>query len=825
MGDGPVEWNNHAITLLQSGDPEALPRAVNLLRRAAAAAPDGSSERLAYLCNLYVAVRMGIHETADHLVTLTDIGYQAAAGADDDPSFAGVLGEDLHRRFALTGEPRVLDDAIRLLESAAGRLRPGDLNQLAVAGSLCQALTSRFRLTDDPADLRAAVAGGRRAAQSAPPGDTNVAAILDATAVALLELSERTGAGGLLDEAVALLRRGLDVLAAGDPRRQALRSNLGAVLLARGEPGSAAAVVRLFDEVGREAARTPLPADLRAAYHTNRSEALRRLHEETGDEAALRDAVAAGRFATAAAPPGGSRRAQAEMALALAIGREFRRTGDLAHLEEAIGRLRAALAMPGQPVAFRARALHLLGSALDRRHRHTGDSASLDEAVDACRRSVELLGADVPDRVNHLNTLGAVLLSRHRRTGVRPVLAEAVAVFRAVVAATPDDHPHRAGRRHNLANTLRDEAALTGDPATLDEAVNLLRDAGAAPGSEEESSCRNDLAIVLRSRHARTGDRADLDEAVGHLRAAAAAAAPGTAARARRLSNLGFALLAQAQADEDSTRAGPAPDEVVAAFAEAATAEAAAPEHRVEDAREWGRALAAAGDRAGAAAGYELAVSLLPQVASGRLARRDQEYGLSQYSGLAAEAAACVVRAGDPERAVRLLEQGRGILLGRELDARADLGALRAAHPDLAGQVAELRDLMAAPAAPETGDWLAGAAREADRRHAMTAAWDKLTARIRALDGFAGFLAPPDAGQLRAAAADGPVVLVNVSPYGSDALILTGDGVVVVPLPDVTPEIVTARAQMFHTAVHAARTPGPGERPAQDTLRETLGWL
>jgi hypothetical protein len=87
-------------------------------------------------------------------------------------------------------------------------------------------------------------------------------------------------------------------------------------------------------------------------------------------------------------------------------------------------------------------------------------------------------------------------------------------------------------------------------------------------------------------------------------------------------------------------------------------------------------------------------VSLLPRVAPRRLERSDQQYALSTFSGLAAEAASLTLR--DPEqpsgeraaRALGLLEAGRGVLLSQALDTRGDLTDLRQQHPDLAARTA-----------------------------------------------------------------------------------------------------------------------------------------
>ena len=74
-------------------------------------------------------------------------------------------------------------------------------------------------------------------------------------------------------------------------------------------------------------------------------------------------------------------------------------------------------------------------------------------------------------------------------------------------------------------------------------------------------------------------------------------------------------------------------------------------------------------------------------------------------------------------------------------------------------------------------------------------------AEIRTLDGFERFLLPLSATDLQPAAVDGPLVLINISELRSDALVLTGAEVEVVPLPAVSPDAVGRQVVAFMSAV------------------------
>ena len=157
-----------------------------------------------------------------------------------------------------------------------------------------------------------------------------------------------------------------------------------------------------------------------------------------------------------------------------------------------------------------------------------------------------------------------------------------------------------------------------------------------------------------------------------------------------------------------------------------------------------------------------------------------------------------------------MLEQTRGVLVADTVDARSsDLTRLREAAPDLARAFEELRarrevldqsdpGTLAASAAAVHGSHAGGAnadsARHAARdlaqarRRAQTE-WTELIDRIRAVEGFAGFLAVPGIDELAAQTHDGPVVFVVVSSIRCDALILTSAPIArvhVVPLGQLT---------------------------------------
>ncbi|MGW7002416.1 CHAT domain-containing protein [Streptomyces sp. NPDC054933] len=195
-----------------------------------------------------------------------------------------------------------------------------------------------------------------------------------------------------------------------------------------------------------------------------------------------------------------------------------------------------------------------------------------------------------------------------------------------------------------------------------------------------------------------------------------------------------------------------------------------------------------------------------------------------------------VVTGPDVDRATALLERGRGLLLARQLEARADLSELRSAHPELARGFERLSDQLAAePDAlaamrpdenpPTTGraEWSRLAKLRASRE------LDELIERIRTEPGFDDFLRPLSAQQLRQLAADGPIVVLNHAQRYCHALVVTARSITALRLEAESAEISDA-ARRQRDAIDAINAyglsrPSPAQLVAAGaTVRETLSW-
>ncbi|MEU8265311.1 CHAT domain-containing protein [Micromonospora sp. NPDC048999] len=199
-------------------------------------------------------------------------------------------------------------------------------------------------------------------------------------------------------------------------------------------------------------------------------------------------------------------------------------------------------------------------------------------------------------------------------------------------------------------------------------------------------------------------------------------------------------------------------------------------------------------------------MDLLPLLAWRGIGHRDQQHLLQTHAAsLARDGAACAIAAGRLDLAVELLEAGRGVYWSQLLGTRTDLTALQQIAPELAEQLLDCRAVLEQP----TPDGRTGLdpAQAVEARMDAARRFDSLVNQVRdlpATESFAHpgrFLTPPEVRALLPGADDDPVVVINISRWRCDALILTHHGVTPVALPNLTEEQVVDEANRYLEAL------------------------
>ncbi|MFF8288736.1 CHAT domain-containing protein [Streptomyces sp. NPDC016309] len=627
-----------------------------------------------------------------------------------------------------------------------------------------------------PAVLLEAFAG-----QGGRPGGAltaTEAAAYTALAVNLLKDAEANGDPRLLDDAVELCL----FAARAHPEQDLVQAEalvtLGNVLTRRYEyTGDPDSLTRACTVTVKGGQRIPEGHPYRLTLCSGLGHTAIRVYERGGDPGTLDLAIRALREAAYEAPRDHPHRAAFLTNLASALSRHYAHTGRTEALDEALeAQFEAARTTPRDHPDLPSRLVNLAAALESHPGPLPGRTDGDDLVVTLLRDALSLLTEGHPDRPGCLYLLAGALLARFTRTRDPRDLLDAVEAARTAVGTVPAGDHRRPRTLRGLARSLREYAGHFAAPDALAEAIGALREAEALLPADhpERTETLSALGFALAERHTATGDPADRERAVHHLREASSV--PSAPARARARAAAGAGHLA-----------------------------------------------ADAGDFTTALGSFALALEQLELTVWRGLERDDRERLIAEYPGLVPHAAAVAVRAGKPERAVELLEQGRGILLAQSLENRTEHTGPRAVAPELADSLRRVLDeldrLPEAPHATAAGD-ARGRRHVNERRVALARRREELLAAIRALPGLSGFLRAPSFATLRAAADDGPVVLLVPSRYGCSALLLTGEGVRALPL-DVDDSALGARVLALTGALGAGGSPLTARR----VLVETLSWL
>ncbi|MGW1058251.1 CHAT domain-containing protein [Micromonospora rubida] len=757
-------------------DADALPSYIDLWDRILCSTPQGGSGWANAVASFGAAMQARFDRTGvpDELAVAVEAHRVALGATSADRAGRAAcwlnLGRALHTRFGLSALGSDLDEAIHATESAiAAAERVGPVRTIALQ-NLNTMSRDRYENTGDIADLDRAVDVGFSALNTIPPGHPDRAAHLQNLGISLRARYAHTGVARDLDAAVEALGEAVG-LASEAAELGAYLSSHGAALLAR------------FNRAGRM-------TDLDTAVELSRR-------------------------ATAVASLDNPDQAVYFLNLCAALLTRFRSTGSVDDLDESVAAAAQGIAATGLGHPRYADMLWNFGSCLSARFDFLHDLADIDLAVGIHREAMAATPEGHPDRASHLSIFGASLHAQAEKDNRPDALNEVVDIFRQAVAATPINHPERVGRLDRLGSTLTSRFEHTGAAPDLDEAVVVLREAVATAPVDHPDRTRwlADLGLALWRRYRHYGHQEDLDDA--------------------------------AKASAEATRVLSAP-----------------PIERIKAARIAAIVAEQNNDPADAADLLEAAVRSLPELVPRRLPRPDQQARLAAVAGLANRAAAAALaspatpashRAG---RAMTLLEAGRAVLLSQSLETRGDLTDLRAVRPDLATRFAELTDRLNQHTAQRVHtDPVAGRTKSISERFVIMSevagrpdsahtndAADRIRLaeelaegirRIREVDGFASFGLPPDAGELLAEAAHGPLVAFTVTADHGNALIVTDDRIECVELPGLTTEVLAERVSAFHRALRrATRSPSARDlRPFESTvdgqaeLRAVLEWL
>ncbi|AOS61846.1 CHAT domain-containing protein [Actinoalloteichus hymeniacidonis] len=791
--DAPISWTfrlflgQALLTRFRNTTQLAdLAEAIELLRAGLVIAKQFGEDHTGQLMLAEALLQRGRwSDDQDALVEAGDLAraIDGASGLDVLRTSADIVAANaLHLRFLDSGDPELLTEAIRIARNLIEVLPEGHLNHTHALVLLGTLSTLRFDRTGTATVIAEAVAVLTRA--------VSTASTQPMTASALIELANALRARQLIltesgnpDEVIAVAERGLSIITSGPSERAMHRTALASGLVMR--------FLRAGDL-----------DDLNAAI------------DHCREAAAAPNARVSGVITLST--------------LGTALSVRFDRTGNVTDLHDAIEILREAARIAHAAHTMRPVLLTDLSNALRTRAAHLGSTSDLDAAVEAGRAAVDAAPSDYSRAPLLLMNLGAALTVRAQEKRDGRDGEAAITVMSQALARSGPGTRDRTLILVNLAQVLRTRRRRRSESDDLSRAVELLSEARAACDATHPLAplVEFSFAMTLRDRYARDGREEDRIEAIERAERAIEGLDAGDPRSAAAVWVVGT-LHEQRQEDEAAAQA----------YRTAAESPAAAPLVRAVAARLWAETAVRLRRWSEATAAFAVAVAELPQLAWHGIERGARERRLRTWEGLATEAAAAALSAGDPERAVELLEQGRSMLWSQALQTRDDFSVLRERDAALHDRLRAVATRLSATTqidVPESGimsePWADRGHQDRFDRIRLAQDWDRLLAEARALPGLQYLLRIPPISTLRAELPDGPVVLINIERSRCDALIVRRDRAVEhVPLPALSQAEVVNRARAYGEALRVwERSGGSGGLTAigaRQTLHATLEWL
>jgi tetratricopeptide (TPR) repeat protein len=507
--------------------------------------------------------------------------------------------------------------------------------------------------------------------------------------------------------------------------------------------------------------------------------ALRKTCEERYNQAILVEAIELHQEALALCAFGDPNRGLSLSGLGAAYHNLHTRSGDPNALTQSIALTREYVALCAGDHPFRYRAVQNLALVLMERYRKHGDTETLEEALALHREGLALCPMGSHIRLNFLRNLGDALSVASRRMNDRDMLSEAISMHREAVSLDPQEPVTRVLAFNGLAQTLRVAFEETASLEFLTEAIRLHRLAleCCPSGHIDRSLILNDLASALRCDFEQRNDPTALVEAIALHREALDLRQRGDPDRGRAVFGIALCMLLPLSPHLDYL-AG------VSHVLDGLTDDYVPVAERLQSGLDVLRVLekscATGSDPSCTPSNGELEVrileayacivKLLPRVANLGLNHAARLDALSGCEELSRTAAVRALLLNQCEKAVELLEEGRGVFWCESLRVRRTVmdGLPVEEREDLERALRILEQGIPA----EPGHSVARRAVEVEQRRQVFEGLEVIISRIRARPGWGRFLMPRSFDSLLQRLPEGFVVVIISSPIGCHALIL-----------------------------------------------------
>ncbi|KAG8898624.1 hypothetical protein FRB99_007252, partial [Tulasnella sp. 403] len=503
--------------------------------------------------------------------------------------------------------------------------------------------------------------------------------------------------------------------------------------------------------------------------------------------------------------------------LALALKTRYKMLGRVSDLDDAIHLYQRALLLRKD----HPETLSNLANALSNRYKRTRDATDLGQAIRLLEKGISLIEHNDPVRAKYLSNLAVMLFDRYHESNTVIDLNKAVETHERVLSLRPGNHPLRPISLNNLCTTLIVRFILSRNESDRQTSLDYLTESLSLTSSDHPHR-RVTLFNLLSIRSSRapwntlsTDELALVLDQCTELTKLTPQQHPDYSKTATLVVPILLTcykkkLLIYRLLNFSST----AKDVALTLLERGSNASTNPSIYRLRAVYKWIQ-LYQELNRPHTLDMFVRMFDLLDLSIARDCSLETQHKQLSTDGyilparTLLPEAVAVAIEQGAIETAVEFFERGQLSILLTQLSryrTSSLLESLRSVRPDLASHFQDL-SWQVEHATFTEDQQLPGSGlnhpveNPISRSKRLKTSWEDVVQQIRAVDGFRLFLRPTPFSVLRQAAAEGPVILINIGKSRSDAIIVTSDqGPIVVPLPFATPDQVDRLVAIFNAS-------------------------
>ncbi|KAK6984236.1 CHAT domain-containing protein [Favolaschia claudopus] len=670
------------------GDIDDLNHAITYMEAAADLTSDSHPNKASLLNNLGSFLCRRFEQLGDiddltraitHLKAAVD---STTDGHPDQPLRVSNLGNSLMSRYKWFGDLDDLDQSITLYEAGLNHVLDGHPDKPMLLTNISIALLNRFQQLGDLDDLTKCITQRKAAVNLTPDGHPTKPSHVGNLGNALFERFKHLGDISDLNQSITHQQAAVDGTPDGHLNKPLLLDSLGETLCSRfSQLGDLA-------DINQSITCRAAAVDLTSDVHLSKPQLLSNLgisllsrFEQCGDINDLNQSVTQCQAGVNLAPDGNSQKHLLLSTLGASLARRFGRLGHLDDLNRSIAYMTAAVELIADSNSRKPSQLHNLAQCLLWRYEQHGDLDDLNMGIAYQKAAIKLTADCDPDKPNQLSSLGHSLYRRFDRFKNLDDLNQSIMQCQTSIDLTPDGHHSKAVLLSNLGHLLLASFRQIGNLDHLNHSITCLEAAGHLISNDhpDKASQLNGQGNSFRARFEELGSIDDLNQSITSLQASVDLTPDGHPEKPGALVNLSRSLGQRLHLLNDAEDF----EKLLHSYASAACSSSGPASVRFDAAKRFA-ALAHIGHPSLSLSVYATAIGLLPELAWLGLSITDRHHHILKAGTLVRDAAAAAIAAGDPQKAVEWLEQGRSIIWGQFLGLRTPVDELKQRHPRLA---------------------------------------------------------------------------------------------------------------------------------------------